>query len=464
MKESSRDLVVAATLAAVALGGLAFAAVAEPTRVRRPAPEVPRLSARATFCPPPVDADGARTDIAVASAGTPSVVVRIDPGGRDADLAGGGLLLRPAARSTGSAITGFGGQLQAGARSVLSSPRTGAGAAACSAEASDRWHFAEGSSDLGADQRLLLYNPFLDEAVLRVVFHTPEGAIAKAALADVAVPAGRTVEVAANDFVLRESLLATSVLVTRGRVVAWRVLLPQARDGSGVQMSLGAPAASTDWYFPFGSLGPDSEESIALVNPGLEESVVSVTLATDAAVQQPRGLVELSVPPESARRLRLGRLMREPRRETAVSASVTSVNGVEVVAERTVVSRVEGAEGITSEVGATRAASSWVLPPPVGRSGTDSVELMNPGSEDADVTLALLREGRLPLRPRALARIEVPAGLRTSVEIGRWSSDDVLAVSVDADVPVVAERWARANRPRDAAAALGVPVTPFGPR
>ena len=89
---------------------------------------------------------------------------------------------------------------------------------------------------------------------------------------------------------------------------------------------------------------------------------------------------------------------------------------------------------------------------------------MNPGSSDARVALTILRTGASPLKPRALAEVEVPAGLRTSVDITRWTRGEPLAVSLEADEAVVAERWGRQKQSSDAAAAMGMPVRPNGPR
>jgi hypothetical protein len=462
LRQRLKDVLAVAALVTLASAGVAFERLESAPRTRATTPAPPRFVARGTFCPPDIGAEGARTEVAVVSPGGDETPVRVDPGGSKDTLPPHGLLQRSAGESSGLSLTGFGARLGAGVWTSIDGRRGGAAAAPCSEIASDRWYFAEGSSELGADQRLLLYNPFLDEAVLRVVFHTAKGPTAKAALADVAIPPGKAVEVAVNDFVLREPLLATSVLVTRGQVVAWRALLPAGRETTGVQMSLGASRPATTWYFPYGALGPEDAESIALLNPGAEEAAVSITLATGTSVEQPPRLVELSVPPQSARRLSLEELVRPAEKATRVSAWVTSTNGAPVAAERVVTAMTGRTPVVTAETGIADPAHLWVLPPVVDSPREDRVELINPTSQNATVTLSLLREGGPPLTPGSLRQVPLRAGLRRSVAIERWTQGRSFAVA--ADRAIVAERWAYTPDFSDAAAAMGIPVRPSGPR
>ena len=459
-----RELLAVALVAALAAAGVAFEALVDPAPAARPPSAPAAFVQRAVYCPPPLRGGASRTNVAIAATGGGSVPVRFEPGSTGTRLRQGRLLEREVSSLSGSSVTGYGAHLAASAWSSLTPPLTGAGAATCSEVASESWFFAEGSSALGTDQRLLVHNPFLDEAVLRVVFHTTEGASAKASLADVAVPPGLSVELAANDFVLRENLLATSVLVTRGRVVAWRELLPAKGRGSGMQMTLGAPAPAKTWYFPYGRVGRGYDERIAVLNPTPQEAVVTITLATDERVRQPPRLVELAIPPHSSRRVSLADDAAGPKEPIEVGAWVTAVNGVPVVAERTVASSRADLEGITAEVGVAGGARRWALGPAVARPTEDSVELLNPGHGDASVTLTLVTNDEEPLAPSALAGIEVPAGLRISVDIARWTAAETFGVVVAADRSVIAERWSYGRRSSDAAAVMGVPIRPSEPR
>ena len=457
----AREVVAIAAVAAAALVGVAFDASSEDVSAPAAGGEEPAFIQRSEICPPQARGLEARAHVAVASSATEPVMLAVGPGA-PRRLHPGNLVARAAGASE-TTVTGYGGRVAASLSTSVAEPVPGAAAARCSQEASSTWYFPAGSSALGADERLLLVNPFGDEAVARVVFYTPEGLVAKANLADVAVPAGRSVEVAVNDFVLREPLLSAAVRVTRGRVVAWRAELDDGDRGSGAHMSLGAPAASREWYFPAGVLGPGYDERITLTNPSPDEAVVTITLANDRRVVQPPELVELAVAPESSRVVALADIGGAPRRAHDVSAWVTSANAVPVIAERTVRAAVARRAGVASEVGATQPARRWLVGPAALRPSRDAVAVMNPGADDASVTVTLLRARGGALRPRALRGIEVPAGLRATISLQRWTRGEALGASVAADRGVVAERWSYSGGDSDLVALMGTPVTPSAP-
>lgn len=353
-------------------------------------------------------------------------------------------------------VSAFGGWAAAHSVASGTGQADGATAAPCSSSASDRWYFAAGSSALGADERLVVSNPFLDEAVVRIVFFTPRGPTAKAGLADVAVPAGRSVAVAVNDYILRQPVLGAEVATRRGRVVAWREQL--SRDPfSGAVLALGARRPAANWYFPDGALGEAYDERIALLNPSGREALVTVTLASSDRVVQPPELVELSLPPGTARELALRSAVPPPRRGVAVGAVVRSVNGVELVAERTVA--YEG-QGLAAEVGATRRDRAWHLGPAARRPGRDAVVVLNPGTRDARVRVLLLRAGAPPLAPPALSGVEVRAGLCVRLPVDRWTQGAPMGAAVTSDTAIVAERSSYSREGSDPAASMGTPLAP----
>jgi hypothetical protein len=353
-------------------------------------------------------------------------------------------------------VSVFGGAVVAHGLFAFPGQTGGAGAAPCSKVASGRWYFAAGSSELGFDETLLISNPFLDEAVVRVVFYTSKGPVAKAGLADVAVPAGGAVQVAVNDYVLRQPLLAAEVLAKRGRVVAWKHQLREDSVVPGGSLTLGAAAAAPAWYFPDGALGPGFDERIFVLNPSEREAVVTVTLAGADRVVQPPDLVELSLPPLTALEVPLRRMAPIPRRPIPVGAVLRSINGVEVVAERTVANLDRAEGGVAAETGAPRSARRWRLGPAVEHAARDATVILNPGSRPATVRITMLRSEGAPVRPRSLQGVRVPAGRARRLRIERWTGGRPLAVEVAADRAVVAERSAYSAREADAAAAMGV--------
>jgi hypothetical protein len=264
------------------------------------------------------------------------------------------------------------------------------------------------------------------------------------------------VQVAINDYVLRQPLLAAEVLAKRGRVVAWKQQLREDPAGSGGSLTLGAQAAASAWYFPDGALGADFDERIFILNPTEREAIVTVTLAAADRVVQPPDLVELSLPPLTAREVPLRRSAPIPRRPIPVGAVVRSINGVEVVAERTVRYLARAESGIAAGTGATRSARLWRLGPAVERASRDAAVILNPGSRPATVRITLLRPTGAPLRPDSLQAVGVPAGRAVRLAIERWTGGTPMAVEVEADRAVVAERSAYSAREADAAAAMGM--------
>jgi hypothetical protein len=454
-----REALAVALVALGALGALAYDLASEPLAAPDPPDPDPVLAEETLYCPPsvPIVTDAGRLAI---STGSPEPIpIRVEPARADWTLDSQRLLVTRAPHEGVPSVGAFGGSAVAHGFFSLDGPRGGAAAAPCSRTASERWYFAAGSSGLGFEDTLVITNPFLDESVVRVVFYTPRGPMAKAGLADVAVPAGRSIEVAINDYVLRQPVLAAEVSATRGRVVAWKHELRDDPAGSGGSLSLGAPAAAPDWYFPDGALGPGYDERIFVLNPSDREAIVTITLASSDRVVQPPDLVELSLPPLTSREVPLRRSVPQPRRAVAVGAVVRSINGVEVVAERTVRYLDRDAPGVAAGTGAARSTQLGRLGPAVARAARDAVVILNPGRRTSTVRIALLGASGAALSPRSLQAVRVPAGRAVRVPVQRWTREAPMAAQVEATGAVVVERSAYSTRDSDAAAAMGMALT-----
>ena len=454
------------TLGLVAVAALALAlgfdlATGDVQADRRgPSVDGPVYETRASFCPPPFSRSKATTSLAVAADPGAPATVGVEPGET-------GARELPADRTVGVPVTGpalevvgYGGRVHAAALLSATKPVEGAGAARCPRVVSDRWYFPMGSSALGFDERLLIRNPFADEAAVSVRFFTPGGIITKANLGDgeVAVPAGESKFIKINDFILRQPVLGALVDAERGRVVAWRVLFAEPEQNpDGVQFSLGATAPALEWFFPEGAVESGVEEELSFLNPHKKEAVLSVSLPT-ASRPVPK-LIQVRVPPESLRTISLPEVVGGANRTTgAVGAIVRSTNGVGVVAERTVwyaASRT----GVSSEIGAPAAATDWMVLPAAASSPDDSVVLLNPGSRSARVSLTILSRDRGALRPGGLRDIKVRASSRLRVVLNDFTGGQAVAVVVASDQPIVAERVATAAN-GDVSSLMGGAFTP----
>jgi hypothetical protein len=455
--EHFREGTVGVLLLSALAGGLAFDLGSEGVDRRQEAPvRGPRFEERALFCPPPAAGKATVSRLTLASESGDDLLVEVSPNQPEPSILEGGHT-RVVEVAEPADVIGHGGPVFAGATNAFSEPVEGGGAARCSRTASSRWYFAEGSSLLGFDETLLVYNPFPDEAVVRVVFFTSAGESAKANLSDVGVPAGEWRAIRVNDFILRQRTLAASVESVRGRVVAWRTATVKDGHASGVQFSLGSPAAGDTWYLPAGAVGEGVSERIAVLNASEEEAVVSVQLVTEDETIQPPKLVDLTIPARSSRSIPLAESVTGRQKEAGgVGAIVRSTSRADIVVEGTVSYDTRLLEGVASEMGAQKPEADWFLGPAAVGPQTDGAVLLNPGGQAASVSIELWFEDREPQRPAPLQDLEVRAGTRSRVQLQKWTRGQPVVAVVSSDVPIVAGRTASTSS--DVATVMGLPA------
>lgn len=460
MRRLGRETTLAITIVAVVLLGLAIEMASG--EVDAPPAETvagPRFQERALFCPPGL-IDG--KSFAVAAPTGDGIALGLEPARPDrVELDGERIFTQELPGSAATDVVGYGGPVRAGALVRTKAPVVGEGAARCSDRASSSWFFAAGASTLGVDERLMIYNPFPDEAVVQVTFLTETGEERKGGLADVPVPAKSSTEINVSRFIGLERTLAVRIDTERGRVVAWRMLFDDPDGGpAGVQMSLGAAASSDTWFFPDGAVGPGADERISVMNPGTEEATVNISLSGgEGDLIQPEDLVGLEITPGTARTLALNDfLTREEKALGGVSAVVQSTNGVGIVAERSVRYNTTTVSGSAAEMGAPRASKEWLLPPATLTPSTDTVVVMNPSSAPAEVSLQLLFEKKAALRPGHLQQRELPPGGRLKLGVGDWTALATALVRVSSTSPVVVERFSYSEITDDVGAVMGFPL------
>jgi Family of unknown function (DUF5719) len=410
---------------------------------------------RAALCPPSLEPFGGATALVAHPLEATPGAVAFEPGRRahsGADAAGA-VVERPPAGSPID-VVGYGAPVSAGA--VAHSDK-GSAAAPCATEASERWYFAGGSSMLGFDERLVISNPFPDEAVARVTFFTPSGAESKASLADVPVSAGEAVEVRINDFVLREPVLAAAVDALRGRLVAWKATLKDPREGvAGSALTLGASLPSDHWYMPAGAAGEGTHDRVSILNPGDEEAVVTVTLHTGSETIGPPDLTEVSVPPQSAMAVPLdGAPTKE---EGGAGVVVESIGGAGVVVEHSTAYSAAERTGYSIEAGIPVAAKAWSIPPAALHPRQDDLVVLNPSSHRALVDISLVGEDGRVIAPARLSGIPLLSGTRQAVGLARWTRGKSVAVSLTSTHPTAAERVAYSAGVQDVSSTTGRPA------
>ena len=447
--ERVRELYIGAVL----VGVIALTALVESAADPVTRPDViqvtDRYVERATFCPPTVDEEGAIGSIVVASATGDAAPVDFEtarsaleespPPPTSLELDAGAFAARRSKGGAASNLVGYGGHVVGGAAATLETPAEGAAASRCSESSAENWYFPAGSSELGFDERILLYNPFADEAVASVSFFTPSGDIARASLNDVAVASGSWTEIKVNDFVNTQKVLSARVQAERGRVVAWRALFAKPEgEQRGVSLSLGATETANTWYFAEGFVGSDANETLTILNPGTEESTATVSLfSSKGNLRVPQDLLQITLEPGTSRNVSLSKVESPGGGELEhISAVVTASEGAEIVVERTLALSGLPFEGVAMEVGLTQRSTRWILPPPVTGSATNTVALYNPTGKTATVDISLLSKGGTRTRD-SLSNLKIKPGRRLQTFVAR---DEPLFVVVNSDVPIVAER------------------------
>ena len=328
----------------------------------------------------------------------------------------------------------------------------------CASAASTRWYFAEGVTTRDAAEILTLFNPFPEDAVVDMVFNTEEGEVTPQALTGLSVRGRGMAVINVGDHVQRREAVAARVSARVGRLVASRL---QTFDGSGARkgmsVHLGSAAPADLWYFPEGFLGDGLTERFQLFNPSRDEARVEVELTLEEGSAEP---IVLTVPGES--RLTVS-ANDEPRIPKNVPHAVTvrSVNGVGVLAERTIdATSPSNRSGLAITAGgrvATRQA--LVAAGQVDESTDQWVVVHNVGPRPARVSITLLEDGTR-LTPPRLDGIEVAPRQRRAIRLSDAVRRGPTSLLVSSTEPVVAERDLYKLRAPGTAMSVAIPLRP----
>jgi hypothetical protein len=321
---------------------------------------------------------------------------------------------------------------------AVSGPR-GSGVAPCASESSTSWYLANGVTERDASEVLALYNPFPDDAVVDLSFSTDQGRDNPRLLQGFPITSGTTSFIKVQDNVRRRTVTAVSIVARTGRLVVDRI---QSFDGSvgrsGVSLALAAPAPASTWIFPDGLWGNGLTETWHIYNPSSREAEVTLELVPEKG-DAPEPL-DVTIPPRSQQTFDAATVNRVAS-GVAHSATVRSLNGVPVVAERAVDARRPAPRrGWSSALGSPSVSRDWVFPVGEANVNTDEwIVVHNPGVRTVEVSVAALVGGRR-LAVEGLQHLSIgPAG-RVALRLGDHISRTPLPVVVHATGEVVAER------------------------
>src|SRR5205823_5076891 len=173
-------------------------------------------------------------------------------------------------------------------------------------------------------------------------------------------------------------------------------VVEQVTNGAyGSSITPCASTASDRWYFPAGSTDRDWTLTLQLFNPfpGDHDAQVEVDVGLDQGEAEP---FTLSVPAHSSYILHASAESRIPK-GVAHAATIRSLNGVPVVAARTVVAAAPAVHtGMATLLGARRATTRWALAAGTANAATDEwVIVQNPGPAPVTVSITALAAGQL---------------------------------------------------------------------
>lgn len=324
-----------------------------------------------------------------------------------------------------------GGQAVVSHQLDAGSPSTGGDIATepCARGASSDWYFASGTTLKGAQQFLVLFNPFGDDAIVDVTFVTDDGVQEPDALQALVVSRRSRVTIPVHDAVPRQRDVAIHVHARAGRVVAERSQLfdGTASDGEivrdGIALSLGAEAPRHEWYFPYGSTSDGAGGVIGVANFGASSTTVEVnvvldgeeTLAAQSVAIPARGVATVDVSTH---------VPAGSQYAVAVIARDTEGRAGPVVAELLEWwPSASASTGAATTLGSTRLARRWVIALPAAN--VDGViTVLNPGSRRLTAALLVFDAGDTTAPPSEPER---------AVEAGRFAVFDLAALDAGGD-------------------------------
>jgi hypothetical protein len=323
----------------------------------------------------------------------------------------------------------------------------------CATSGSAHWYFATGATLINSVVELSLVNPYSTNAVVDLSFTTDQGPEAPQEFEGLVVPAGGMLAVNLGDHLRRRHAIATSVTARSGRVVAWKTdavtsppsgapllgtpaanqaLADPAAPIAGVTLTLGAPAAATRWVWPDGDTGDGVNEQYVVYNPGLASADLRLDVNLDQGVAEP---FQLTVPPGQVLQVVSSQEVRIPP-GVGHSAVLLSVNGVPVVAERTLSAGSPSLwSGLGELMGAQRAATDWLVPAgPAGGEHSGRLVVYNPGP-----TARILLVGLKGRAEKALQITAVGTGRRVTIPLTGPTSTSDQSILVRASGPLYVE-------------------------
>lgn len=240
------------------------------------------------------------------------------------------------------------------------------------------WHFATGPTSVPVDVFLLAYNPGSEPVIARFTYYRASGE-APVMTERVLQPGRTTTWINADESALSGRDFAVTIhadapiLMDRG--FRWQ---PPGRTAPQEQSGPGAPALSSQWYFPHVDARRTSTERVVIANPG--DRATTLEVAVFRREGDPK-VSYITVEPRSRLALRAADLGAD----SLAAVRLVTVNGAPFVADHMQDGLVPAGRFAWSAPGATAPGTTWAMSLP-GEGG--HIALFNPSDEDGEVEIA----------------------------------------------------------------------------
>lgn len=153
----------------------------------------------------------------------------------------------------------------------------------CATAPSQTWYLADGATTTDAEDTLLVYNPFPDQATVSMVFADDNGVRRPPSFQRKPVPPRSLAVVTIDSVVQRKQQVSVEVTADKGRVVVGRQQLYKTKPRRTLVAGLAAPSAGTQWIFAdvevkAGEAVGSAATSFAVYNPNDTSADVTVRL------------------------------------------------------------------------------------------------------------------------------------------------------------------------------------------
>ena len=307
----------------------------------------------------------------------------------------------------------------------------------CAREPSREWYFAAGTTDRGAEEWLVLFNPFGDDAIVDVSFLTSEGFQAPGETESMVVPRRSRISIPIHEQISRQERVATFVRASSGRVIAERTLIFDGTDTrSGIAVSLGATGLADHWRVVNGQAQASAAQSIAIANFGDVPTDAEVSVRTDGgSVVEPE---TVDVPARGVVRVEFADKIADG---TAYTIDVRVTRGGPVVVEQFGTWAAPSPTiGVAAAIASVSTADRWALT--LGRIDEESegvISVRNVSDRPLTVQLYAFTADD-PNSPTSAPGQALPARQRTEFRVRDLGVRADMVLVVAADGPIVVGR------------------------